>query len=91
PLRSSNTQTLTCPRCPNKQYTGNWAHRNLLRHLENKHSDLEFPNGVKHIRCNQEGCDSVFGRNDARLVHERRSHPELDTPPPKKRKRTDED
>ncbi|KAF2028125.1 hypothetical protein EK21DRAFT_70481, partial [Setomelanomma holmii] len=74
-------QVLPCPLCPDRPFTGVWAHRNLSRHMENLH-------GVKHLPCGHEDCPRTFRREDARLVHERRSHPELNRPPPTRRKRS---
>lgn len=79
-----------CPLCPNKQYTGVWAHRNLMRHMETMHAPCASSTGLKQIRCSFDGCDRTFRREDACLVHERRSHPELNRPPAAKRKRSDD-
>ncbi|KAH7372267.1 hypothetical protein BKA66DRAFT_572389 [Pyrenochaeta sp. MPI-SDFR-AT-0127] len=84
-----DVRTLDCPLCHNP-YTGQYAQRNLHRHMESKHSSRASSDGAKHIRCNVEGCRSTFGRDDALLLHTRRSHPETNPPQAKKRKRTDE-
>jgi hypothetical protein len=80
---------LHCRVCVDKSFTGQYAQRNLNRHMERFHSTCAASDDGKHIRCQQPGCTSTFGRPDALLVHLRRSHPELNTPPPKKRKRAD--
>ncbi|KAH7379290.1 hypothetical protein DE146DRAFT_637724 [Phaeosphaeria sp. MPI-PUGE-AT-0046c] len=115
-----------CPLCPNKQYTGVWAHRNLTRHIdcltmsvncavansttsfaispptsgvlltagpnfrESVHAPCASSDGLRQIRCGYHNCDRTFRREDARLVHERKSHPELNRPPAAKRKRSDD-
>ncbi|KAF1848839.1 uncharacterized protein K460DRAFT_81536 [Cucurbitaria berberidis CBS 394.84] len=80
--------SLVCPKCPDKRYTGTWAHRNLNRHMESVHSPYMSPDGLRMFRCEAEGCNVSFRRADALLVHERRSHPELNRPPPRKKKRS---
>ncbi|KAH7068472.1 hypothetical protein FB567DRAFT_249600 [Paraphoma chrysanthemicola] len=87
----NNSHRLPCPICVNKApFTGVYAHRNLNRHMESMHAPCASADGVKHIRCSFQECDKTFRREDARLVHERRSHPELNRPPPSKRKRSGE-
>ncbi|KAH6878566.1 hypothetical protein BKA58DRAFT_97986 [Alternaria rosae] len=79
--------SLRCSVCVDKPpFTGQYAQRNLNRHME-KHGTCAESRSERHIRCGQPGCTSTFGREDALLVHLRRSHPELNTPPAKKRKR----
>jgi hypothetical protein len=41
---------------------------------------------AQYIRCSLESCGRTFRRDDARLVHERRSHPEMNLRVPTKRK-----
>lgn len=83
----NKTKTLRCLICvDNPTFTGQYAQRNLTRHME-KHSPCTGTDSGRHIRCGQPGCMSTFARPDALLIHLRRSHPELNTPPPKKRKR----
>jgi hypothetical protein len=89
-LCSNENRTLSCHLCTDKQYTGVWAHRNLMRHMESAHAPSSSTDGGKHLRCGHVNCDRTFRREDARLVHERRSHPELNRPPPTKRKRSGE-
>jgi len=88
--KSANKKTsLRCLVCVEKPlFTGQYAQRNLNRHME-KHKACTGARSNRHIRCGQPGCASTFGREDALLVHLRRSHPELNTPPAKKRKRED--
>jgi hypothetical protein len=79
-----------CSICVDKpRFTGQYAQRNLNRHMENHHSTAKLARSGRHIRCGQPGCTSTFGREDALLVHLRRSHPELSMPPRKRRKRLD--
>jgi hypothetical protein len=87
---SNESRTLSCHLCIDKQYTGVWAHRNLMRHMESAHAPSSSTDGGKHLPCGDVKCDRTFRREDARLVHERRSHPELNRPPPTKRKRSGE-
>lgn len=85
----SDKQIRSCPICEDKQFTGSYAQRNLARHLETKHSTS--PDGVKTVSCTYPGCQSTFKRGDARLIHERRVHPDSNTPQAKKRKRNGEE
>ncbi|KAF2133054.1 hypothetical protein P153DRAFT_283779, partial [Dothidotthia symphoricarpi CBS 119687] len=78
-------KTRPCPYCPEKKYTGEYAHRNWMRHMENKHNPSTSADGLPMLPCRCPGCGRSFQRTDARLVHERRSHPELNTPPAMKR------
>ncbi|KAH4934905.1 hypothetical protein HBI79_078880 [Parastagonospora nodorum] len=90
PSSSEDNRTLSCHLCPEKQYTGTWAHRNLSRHMETTHAPCPAPDGVKQIRCSHVKCEKTFNRKDARLVHERKSHPDLNRSPPMKRKRSED-
>ncbi|CAA9964461.1 hypothetical protein PTMSG1_07820 [Pyrenophora teres f. maculata] len=74
-----DVQGLYCSLCDDISFTGYYARRNYNRHME-RHKD------PKSIRCDKPECAKTFGRKDALLVHLRRSHPELDVPPAKKRK-----
>jgi len=87
---SSNGQNVPCSLCPDKLFTGVWAQRNLNRHLEAVHAPYSSHDGVKHFRCSMGECSRTFRRNDARLVHERRSHPELNRAPATRRKKSGE-
>ncbi|KAL1795240.1 hypothetical protein ACET3X_007056 [Alternaria dauci] len=83
----NDKSSLRCLVCLDKPaFTGQYAQRNLNRHMA-KHEPCVGQGNNRHIRCEQPGCTSTFGREDALLVHLRRSHPELNTPPAKKRKR----
>ncbi|CAI9629520.1 unnamed protein product [Alternaria burnsii] len=84
---TSDKSSLRCSVCVDKPlFTGQYAQRNLNRHMA-RHEPCLGQRSNRHIRCEQPGCTSTFGREDALLVHLRRSHPELNTPPAKKRKR----
>ncbi|OAL44158.1 hypothetical protein IQ07DRAFT_254182 [Pyrenochaeta sp. DS3sAY3a] len=78
---NDDEQTKSCPICKDTSYRGNDARRNLNRHMENKHPT----GGAKQYLCKE--CGSTFSRNDAFLVHARRSHPEMDVPAAKPRKK----
>lgn len=68
-----------------KSYSGTYARRNLSRHIFQTHSSSdEFP-------CSVPNCPESFRRTDARLVHERRSHPELERAPAVRRKKSGEE
>jgi len=87
PKAANKKTSLRCLICADgTSFTGQYAQRNLNRHME-KHNSCGGASSRRHIRCGQPGCTSAFGREDALLVHLRRSHPELNTPPAKKRKR----
>ncbi|KAI0571222.1 hypothetical protein Alg130_10962 [Pyrenophora tritici-repentis] len=73
-------QGLHCSQCHDTVFTGYCARRNYNRHMERHHKE------AKSIRCDKPECAKTFGRKDALLVHLRRSHPELDVPPAKKRR-----
>ncbi|KAF2831785.1 hypothetical protein CC86DRAFT_367060 [Ophiobolus disseminans] len=90
PPSATDAQFLTCPLCTDKRYTGVWAHRNLTRHMERVHAPSCSVGGVRHFPCSRGDCERTFRREDARLVHERRSHPELNRPPPTKRRKSGE-
>jgi len=74
-LSSSSADTISratftpkvCDAC-NKEFTGQYAQRNLKRHNEQKHRTKES------LEC---VCGKKFKRGDALLKHERASHPEL--------------
>jgi hypothetical protein len=84
---SSNAPEPRCPICVGKPFTGQYAQRNLARHMENhKQEKTAGPDGISNNKCRQPGCTSTFRRDDALLVHMRRAHPDLDIPPAKKRK-----
>ncbi|KAH8732636.1 hypothetical protein GQ44DRAFT_696209 [Phaeosphaeriaceae sp. PMI808] len=89
-IDSGKKGALLCPLCPDRQYNGEWAHRNLTRHMERVHAPCSSTDGVRLFICSHGECDKTFKREDARLVHERKSHPELNRPPPTKRKRSGE-
>jgi len=83
---------LYCDLCdPRRSFRGNWAPRNLSRHMDQAHTPCTSSSGMKDFRCGLESCPRIFRRADARLVHERHSHPELNRPPPVRRKRSGEE
>lgn len=70
-----------CPVC-GKKFHGEYARGNCARHKRQKHS-ME---GEQHFLCKYLSCQKSFNRQDARLKHYRRSHPELELKPPRGRK-----
>ncbi|OCK91422.1 uncharacterized protein K441DRAFT_575042, partial [Cenococcum geophilum 1.58] len=59
-----------------REFTGSSRKGNMSRHIRTKHgapssSAQEYP-------CSKQGCGKTFRRNDAKLNHERKEHPELD-------------
>jgi hypothetical protein len=79
--------SIPCPECPTLRYVGVFAHRNLTRHMQSVHGSGKYLAGAR-VPCGSLGCDATFRRDDARLVHERRNHPDLMRPPPLRRRRT---
>jgi hypothetical protein len=79
--------SIPCSRCPTLRFVGVFAHRNLRRHMESVHGSDNFLAGAR-VQCRSQGCDATFRRDDVRLVHERRNHPDLMRPPPLRRRRT---
>jgi hypothetical protein len=75
---------LHCPyNACDKKYTGTYRRGTLQRHLRLKHGPVE----EKGYVCESVGCGKVFKRQDARLKHHRRRHPELQEADPKSRGR----
>ncbi|KAF2625645.1 hypothetical protein BU25DRAFT_108193 [Macroventuria anomochaeta] len=66
--------TIQCRVC-GSEYTGNHRVRNLARHKRYKH------NGAVVLLCLDRSCKKVFKREDARLKHVRKHHPELASDP----------
>jgi len=69
---------LHCALC-SASFTGDYRKGNLSRHMRLKHGDDDR-------KYNCEGCRKVFKRQDARLKHYRKHHPELSSGPPNPRK-----
>lgn len=80
PSNRSNTGTSICEVCE-KAFHGEYRRGNLARHRRQKHAHEEqtFP-------CEKRDCPKTFKRQDARLKHYRREHPELASNPPMPRK-----
>ncbi|PSN63029.1 hypothetical protein BS50DRAFT_103179 [Corynespora cassiicola Philippines] len=70
-----------CPICDNV-YSGQYAKRNLQRHRADKHSKVV---GGNTYRCHK--CPRSYKRKDARLKHERGSHPDMNHRPANSRKK----
>ncbi|KAF5854162.1 hypothetical protein GGP41_006960 [Bipolaris sorokiniana] len=64
--------TLGCSQC-GVEFTGRYRRGNLARHARHKHSKAaKVP-----LTCSAHGCSRTFARQDARVKHERKHHPEL--------------
>lgn len=57
-------------------FTGTHRRGTLHRHMRLKHSAHDF-SPEKSFPCEASGCRKVFKRQDARLKHHRKKHPEL--------------
>jgi uncharacterized C2H2 Zn-finger protein len=69
-----NPAALPCPHCGRK-FTGDSKKGNMSRHIRTKHS---VPGRLAlEYSCTSVGCGKFFWRNDAKLNHERKEHPEL--------------
>jgi len=66
---------VVCEAC-GKEYKGDYRRGNLARHIRQKHGidEQNFP-------CADPGCSKIFKRQDARLKHYRKEHPQLTMPP----------
>jgi hypothetical protein len=74
--------TTICAQC-GQHFTGAYRAGNLGRHTRLKHASTER----NLYECT--GCSKVFQRQDARLKHARRRHPELCLPPVQRRQSTE--
>ncbi|KAF2632224.1 hypothetical protein BU25DRAFT_144460 [Macroventuria anomochaeta] len=70
----SAPDTIQCRVC-GKEYSGKFRVGNLARHKRYKH------NGAVVLGCLDRSCNKVFKRQDARLKHVRKHHPELASDP----------
>ena len=65
---------ITSERCPypdcGRTFVGLSRKGNMLRHIRTRH-------GAPKYLCSSVGCGKMFRRNDAKLNHERKKHPEL--------------
>lgn len=64
-----------------KIYKGQYAQRNLARHIRTKHDCVVF-------QCTE--CDRIYQRDDALLEHERNRHPNLERSPKIPRRKPEE-
>lgn len=63
---------VSCTSCP-AEFRGRYRKGNLARHIKVFHQDLFN----MYYTCEFPGCGKTYRRTDARLKHERKSHPEL--------------
>jgi hypothetical protein len=75
--------TTICAQC-GQHFTGAYRAGNLGRHTRQKHASTDR----SLYDCT--GCSKVFQRQDARLKHARRRHPELFLPPVQRRQSTEQ-
>jgi hypothetical protein len=60
-------------------FTGKYRRGSLKRHMRHKHKAVQGAEVVeKTLVCEAFGCSRVFKRQDSRLKHHRKIHPELD-------------
>jgi hypothetical protein len=61
-----------CLRCEDcgAHFSGTYRRGNLGRHRRQKHASTDYP-------CESDSCERVFKRQDARLKHYRKKHPNL--------------
>jgi hypothetical protein len=71
------SESLDCPEC-SARFTGKYGKGNLGRHWRHMHQK-----SARNYPCS--ACERVFHRQDARLKHIRRQHPDLPHPPTKPR------
>jgi hypothetical protein len=80
---SSNNVT-RCRQCA-RDFTGKYGVGNCARHVRLKHAGAD--NAL--YKCNASDCHKIYQRQDARLKHERRKHPELHLSPAMTRRGTE--
>jgi hypothetical protein len=80
----TDTDTISCAHC-NQNFTGTYRNGNLARHVRQKHAGAYR----SLYECTAQGCSKVFQRQDARLKHARKKHPELHSPPIQRRHGTE--
>ncbi|KAF2856222.1 hypothetical protein T440DRAFT_102126 [Plenodomus tracheiphilus IPT5] len=73
----SGPESLYCDDC-DRAFQGKYRKGNLARHVRLKHKS-ETPTSFV---CEDESCDRVFNRQDARLKHHRKHHPLIAPEPP---------
>lgn len=73
-LASSHASDVLYCSCCDRTYTGKYRRGNLSRHMRWQHGT----NGTHEYPCG--ACDRVFQRQDARLKHQRKRHPEFVLP-----------
>lgn len=81
-----NPAAVTCPHC-NRKFTGMSKIGNRSRHIRTMHGAPETRARV--YLCTSIRCGKTFRRNDAKLNHERKEHPELGRMPAVPRKLLD--
>jgi hypothetical protein len=68
----TTSSVISCGQC-GTHFTGSYRRGNLARHVRNKHGQVKGS-----YTCRALDCLRTFRRQDARLKHERKAHPELD-------------
>ncbi|KAF2623499.1 hypothetical protein BU25DRAFT_175783 [Macroventuria anomochaeta] len=72
----ANSSTISCGQC-GTDFTGGYRRGNLARHVRHKHGQAN----ARSYTCRAPNCLHDFRRQDARLKHERKAHPELEHAP----------
>jgi hypothetical protein len=83
-FEDTTSSVVSCDQCGVK-FTGRWQTGNLSRHVRLKHKEV----GGASYTCQVDGCLRSFQRQDARLKHERKKHPELHHSTERPRHRTE--
>ncbi|KAH7069551.1 hypothetical protein BKA63DRAFT_84812 [Paraphoma chrysanthemicola] len=73
--RYTDSNTACCGQC-SQQFRGSYRRGNLARHVRHKHQGAK---GGPYT-CTADGCFRVYQRQDARLKHMRKKHPDLPLP-----------
>ncbi|ORX93465.1 hypothetical protein BCR34DRAFT_608561 [Clohesyomyces aquaticus] len=70
-------KSIHCEDC-DRWFEGKYRNSSLNRHRKIAHGNAT--GGAKVFPCQEEGCEKVYGRNDARLKHYRSKHPQRARP-----------
>jgi hypothetical protein len=81
--KHSDNGPIACGQC-GQTFTGVYRRGNLKRHMRQKHEEQ-----IQYT-CTVEGCSKVFLRQDAKLKHIRKKHPELHPFPVQRRLGTEQ-
>lgn len=68
-------ETVCCCELCDVKFHGEYAKRNLARHVQMRHVEREGA-----LKCPEDGCGKQFRRTDALLLHKRREHGHVPLP-----------